>query len=716
MAERLGQQFGNYRLVRLLGRGGSAEVYLGQHLRLNMQAAIKILSTQLRENEIESFQREAETIASLTHPHIVRILDFDVKEGVPFIVMDYAPNGSLRQLHPKGVPVSLPSIVSYIQQVADALQYAHDQKLIHRDVKPENMLLGRRNEVLLGDFGIATVAHRTTTLNIQEAAGTAIYMAPEQFQGMPRPASDEYALGIVVYEWLYGTPPFTSNDFIQLGYQHTFVPPPSLHNSNPSIPPAVEQVVLTALEKDPHRRFATVSAFARALEQASQPSPSSGLLTPPGQPLPPINVNPWSSQPSPLADEATVLPPAQGQPSLSPPAEVLTPPTRAPLVYAPSASTNTPDVALPLSMNGFVQPVLPGESQIADRRVSRRAIVVGLAAGLTGLAAAGGGISWWALSHSQPTSPAPVHSPKPTPTPAPTYHQGDTLFIYHGHSDLVLDVTWSPDDKRIASGSVDRTAQIWSSFTGGNVLKYSGHSSEVRVVPWSPDGTRIASGSDDTTVQVWDTVTGKRFFTYSGHSNKVLDVAWSPDGKRIASGGWDHTVQVWDAATGSQLLTYRGHTNIVNSVAWSPDGKRIASGSDDNTVQVWDATTGNRILTYRGHANSGRDVAWSPNGKHIASGSFDKTVQVWDATTGNRAVIYHGHSGFVYAVAWSPGGLQIASASYDKTVQLWVAATGSHIYTYRGHSDIVEAVAWSPNGKYIASGGVDTTVRVWATG
>jgi serine/threonine protein kinase len=159
MTDRVGQQLGSYRLVRLLGRGGFAEVYLGQHQRLNMQAAIKVLHTQLADAaDIQNFHREAQTIASLIHPHIVRVLDFDVKDGVPFLVMDYAPNGSLRRQHSKGVSLPLPTIVSYVKQVADALQYAHDQKLIHRDVKPENILLGWHNDVLLSDFGTATIA------------------------------------------------------------------------------------------------------------------------------------------------------------------------------------------------------------------------------------------------------------------------------------------------------------------------------------------------------------------------------------------------------------------------------------------------------------------------------------------------------------------------------------------------------------------------------
>ena len=271
MADRLGQQFGNYRLVSLLGQGGYAEVYLGQHVRLNQQAAIKVLHAHLTEQEAEHFQQEAQTIATLVHPGIVRVFDYDVQDGVPFLVIDYAPNGTLRRLYPKGSLVTLPIIISSVKQVADALQYAHEQKFIHRDVKPENMLLGRRQEVLLSDFGIATIAHSTSSLNAsaEGTSGTLAYMAPEQIEGHPRPASDQYALAVVVYEWLCGERPFEGS-VSEVMAQHLSMPPPPLRERMPAIPPEVEQVVLRALAKDPKARFASVADFAIALEQASQ--------------------------------------------------------------------------------------------------------------------------------------------------------------------------------------------------------------------------------------------------------------------------------------------------------------------------------------------------------------------------------------------------------------------------------------------------------------
>ena len=169
-----------------------------------------MLHAHLTDQEAEHFQQEAQTIATLVHPGIVRVFDYDVQDGVPFLVIDYAPNGTLRRRYPKGSLVPLPVILSSVKQVADALQYAHEQKFIHRDVKPENMLLGRREEVLLSDFGIATIAHSTSSLNVgaEGTSGTLAYMAPEQIEGHPRAASDQYALGVVVYEWLCGERPF----------------------------------------------------------------------------------------------------------------------------------------------------------------------------------------------------------------------------------------------------------------------------------------------------------------------------------------------------------------------------------------------------------------------------------------------------------------------------------------------------------------------------
>jgi serine/threonine protein kinase len=273
MTDHVGQQLGNYRLLHLLGRGGFADVYLGEHVYLKKPAALKVLHMRLGEQDAAQFLREAQTLAGLDHPHIVRVLDFAVQDGMPFLVMDYAIGGTLRTRHPAGTRVPLEQILAYISQVASALQYAHDQHLIHCDVKPENMLLGTRKEVLLSDFGLAMLTPHTLSMETQAMdpamAGTAPYLAPEQLQGKPRPASDQYALGVVVYEWLCGKRPFSGSP-IEIAMQHLSIPPPSSREQVPDLSPAIEEAVLRALAKEPEQRFTRVQDFAIALEHASQ--------------------------------------------------------------------------------------------------------------------------------------------------------------------------------------------------------------------------------------------------------------------------------------------------------------------------------------------------------------------------------------------------------------------------------------------------------------
>ena len=330
MDDRVGQRLGNYRVMRLIGQGGFGDVYLGEHIHLNTQAAIKVLQTRLVGNNLEQFRVEAQTIARLIHPHIVRILDFGVEEGVPFLVMDYAPNGTLRQRHPKGTPLSQANVVHYVRQAASALQYAHDRKLIHRDIKPENMLLGGNGDVLLSDFGLVLIAQSTGSQTTKEMAGTIPYMAPEQINGRPRPASDQYALGIVIYEWLSGERPFNGS-FVEIATQHLMTPPAPLYGRVPGVSKTIEEVVFTALAKDPQRRFANMQAFATAYEQAHE-------QTRPHLPGPPHAATPLDQ-----SAQSTYVVTHLGQP--------------APVTPASGQSSQSTYMVTPPR-----QPVLPGES------------------------------------------------------------------------------------------------------------------------------------------------------------------------------------------------------------------------------------------------------------------------------------------------------------------------------------------------------------------
>jgi serine/threonine protein kinase/Tol biopolymer transport system component len=689
MGNHIGQQLGNYRLLQLLGRGGFADVYLGEHIYMHSQAAIKVLHTRLTSEDMEDFRLEARTVAHLDHPHIVHVLEFGITEATPFLAMSYAPNGTLRQRHPRGTQLPLSIIVEYVKQIADALQYAHEQKLIHRDVKPENMLLGRRNEVLLSDFGIALIAQNSRSQRTQEAIGTAAYMAPEQIRGKPRPASDQYSLGIVVYEWLSGSLPF-SGQGMAMFVQHLQTQPMPLREKIAGIPPDVEQVVMRAIAKDPKGRFASIEAFAAALEQASRPSTETTRVKSCSQEL--LNLMPPSSK-------------------VSPPTEKASTPTT--LTNTAIASSQLQQFSSPTSSETPERSLGPDtgqhQSSVTDRSInklkpkrqqslSRRTALLGLA-GVVALGAGGGGLAWWAL------------------TPHP-------LYTYRGHTDGVIGVRWSPDGTRIASASSykDKTIQIWDAIDGGHVFTYRGHVSgeyaTLTNIAWSPNGKRIASSGFEE-VQVWDATDGDNLYIYRGQSDTVFASSWSPDSKRIASASKDETVQVWDEANGGNVFTYTdgGYAPYgIADVAWSPDGRHIAC-TDTAGVRVWDVSTGQNTYTY---SSGGYPLAWSPDSKRIASGGASSTIHVWDVADGGHFYVYRGHTNSdtvshptLYAVAWSPDGKRIASGSEDKTVQVWDAVDGSHVSTYRGHSSAVYTIAWSPDGKRIASGSADKTVQVW---
>ncbi len=305
-----GQQFGNYLLLHLMGSGGFAEVYLAAHLHLETQAAVKVLQVHMRSQSLEQFRQEARTIAHLQHPHIVRVLEFGFEDTTPFLVMDYAPGGTLRMLHPKGTRLPLQQVVSYVKQVAAALAYAHEQHIVHRDIKPENMLLSARHEVLLSDFGIAVVQRVTSSLSTQKPAGTPLYMAPEQIMGRPHAASDQYALAAVAYEWLCGEPPFHGSVY-EVWSQHLHRPPPPLREKAPNLSPAVEDAILGALAKDPRQRFVSVQEFAEVLENTSLPTPPSSRALPAAMLLP-------QSSPQHL-DEASLRTRLPMQPGVTPP-------------------------------------------------------------------------------------------------------------------------------------------------------------------------------------------------------------------------------------------------------------------------------------------------------------------------------------------------------------------------------------------------------------
>lgn len=613
MALLVGQYLGNYYISEHLGQGGYADVYRCEHKYLKLERAIKVAQRPLGQEEERLFLNEVELHAQMQHPSIVSVYDSgDVQQHL-FLVMDYLPLGTLSRL--SGQQVDLTLIVPFVKVIAAALDYVHQKQVVHCDVKPDNFLLNANNTILLSDFGIAV----KTTQPISTVYGTLEYVSPEQLRRQPCPASDQYSLAITVYEWLTGECPFdNARDILNL-------PAPPLRQKLPALPQEVEDVVLRALKKDPQLRYPTVSAFATALEQASQQTLQASA------PLQAAS----STSPAAAAPTAAVLKKTRkiGQP----------------IIVKPSASNAT----------RRLQPASAGARS--------HYVYQGHMAEVTALA--------WAPDGTRLAS-ADMHN---------AIHLWDALdgrnvSIHSGSSHMILNLLWSPDELCIAVADEVQAVQFWDVKTNKKLFRYQhrvGLPTDVGIglyypMAWSHDGQYMISASDDQPLEKWNTTTGNRLLTYAGHTGSIKAIAWSPDESVVASGGADTTVHVWNASSGDTQHVYRGHRGQIRAIAWSPDSKRAVSAGTDGFVHVWNANDGGNVLVYNAHRpRPMNSLAWSPDGTKIASASNDKKIRIWSAQSGQTLTIYDEHTASINTVAWSPDGEYLASASDDGTVRVW---------------------------------------------
>ncbi len=288
----IGQQLGAYTIQSKLGEGGMARVYKGYHARLRREVAIKVILSQIADKEgfKARFEREAQLIASLQHPNIVAVYDFGETDNVTYLVMQYVGGGTLRDQLRGGHALDPRQAILYSQEMAKALHHAHLRGIVHRDVKPQNMLVSAtdHNQLLLSDFGIAKLydnSNEVTMLSttgselrndpsltsVDQIVGTAEYMSPEQINGKPVDArTDVYALGIVLYQMLAGEVPFHSTTIQGLLFQHVYTPPRPIREVNPNVPEVLGQITAKAMAKAPEDRFQSAEAMTQALESANQ--------------------------------------------------------------------------------------------------------------------------------------------------------------------------------------------------------------------------------------------------------------------------------------------------------------------------------------------------------------------------------------------------------------------------------------------------------------
>lgn len=740
MEIRPGQQVGNYQLVKVLGKGGFAEVYLGEHIHLGTLAAIKLLTTRLSDEESNHFREEARTIARLRHPNIIRVLEFGVQNDLPYLVMDYAPQGTLRQRFVKGRQLDPLTILPYVQQVVGALQFAHDRKLIHRDVKPENMLLGENGEVLLSDFGIAVVAQSSRHQDMQEVVGTLAYMAPEQIQAHPRPASDQYSLGVVIYEWLTGARPFAGSMSEILAKQIS-TPPPPLRDKIPNVSQELELVVLTALEKDPKDRFASMRAFLKAFEQAivapgvaTTPTYQVPTVGPAGgglssnavsTPSAPANSAPSANWPSaPQVSEPSNWPsaPQSSQPSNWPSAPQASEPSGSgyPTVLsgppAKPVDSNANFLDAPTVMGSFLPPT-PENAQPFGPSAP------GWQGGQAGAVLPG----WQSSQPAMPSAPVqtgptilssgPVQT-GPTILSSGPLQSGPTLFspgpAAPGAPPMgtpPMGTPLVPPPAKPPEKGVSRRKVLIAGAAGIVGLAVIGGG-----VTWLVTSNNTTGQTGQTTTTATTTPPGKALYVYRGHTGAVRDIAWSIDGKRIATAGSDHTVQIWDALTGEHAFLSHSHTAVVRSLSFSPDKLYLATASDDKTVEIFTLATQTITFTYHGHKDAVLAVAWAPVGANIASGGLDQTVQIWSVASNDKPLFSFNLSGttnHITSYAWSPDAKRLAGSSADGTIRIWNLTTKKVDVTYRGHTAGVNSVAWSPDGARLVSGSSDKRAIIW---
>jgi WD40 repeat protein len=361
-----------------------------------------------------------------------------------------------------------------------------------------------------------------------------------------------------------------------------------------------------------------------------------------------------------------------------------------------------------------------------------------------------------------------------TPTDSPISVHDATVCVWHldantetrtvlkGHKHNITSLAFSPDGRKIVSGSEDCTVQFWDFETGTLLAAFRGHLGSVLSVSFSPVEDFLVSGSEDRTIRIWNTRTGKVVSVLQGHSEPVTSVAFSPHGRQVVSGSEDKTVRVWDVKSSKQLAVLQGHRSAVTSVVFSPNAAHnlIVSSSYDWTIRVWDMQmisqssamhqsddtsnpmsggylspdgayyvstfgeharvwdvhTGKAIAPLEGHTSCITSRDFSPNSLQIVSGSRDKTVRVWDTRSGRQLAVFDGHRKDVKVVMFSPDGSRVVSGSDDNTARLWDVSSGEQLFVFSGHQGGVSCLAFSPDGLWVVSGSDadrDGTVIVW---
>jgi WD40 repeat protein len=563
-----------YRIVCPLAKGGMGAVYRALDTHLNIPVAIKKMTPQPGVNSKilaqlhKQFHQEASTLARLDHPNLVEVTDYFSEAGSVYLVMDYVEGESLADRIERAGPLPEADVLAWADQLLDALDYCHAQGVLHRDVKPANVIIRPDGQVELVDFGLLKLLNSSDphTQTAVRGIGTPEYAPPEQYSDLPGHTdlrSDLYGLGATLYHALTGKAPMPTPNRIATPSQFA-----SVRQLNPQVSARIDAVVMQALALPLADRFQTAAQMQAALHSQ--------------KPIPPSSV---------CAKHLRTL---RGHTE-----------TVYEVAFSPDGTT-----LASASGDGTMRLWRIADGTLLHILREHTGRVMSVAFAPDGATLASGAddntVRLWRVT------------------------DGGLLRTLAGHMDGIPAVAFSPNGAILVSGSHDNTIQLWEVDSGAPLLTLTGHTDLVISVAFSPSGTTLASGGRDSTARLWRVADGQQLRVFH-HAGYVWSVAFSPDETLLASGSADDVAHLW-RMNGQRLplLDLQGHLDNVVSVAFSPGGTVLASGSYDNTIRLWRVSDGKLLRVLRGHAEGVKFVTFSPDGTMLATASFDNTVRLWE--------------------------------------------------------------------------------------